>query len=145
MQGAQTRYTVDRTQYASLAPTLNTWDYTTNPLYVAVHVPAGERWVTSVTFGAYVVGPNAPTYQIFVGLVFTGAYSYRSPVNAAQDGMFYWRWGIGAAGDNTYFDQTGTVVLPSGTTRINFAYGRDAGAITLEDRRITANPIYRIS
>lgn len=142
---ASSAYAVDRAQYASLTPTVNTWDYTTNAFSASITVPAGEKWLTNVTYGSYVAGPNAPMYQCFVGIVFTGAFSYVPPVNVAQQTPFCWSWGIAAAGDNTYFDQSGTVILPSGTTKINFAYTRDAGAITLEDRRLMVNPIYSIS
>lgn len=145
LSGAVSAYTIDRTQYASMTPTANTWDVTTNPLSITVSVPLGEKWMYSITYGAYVAGPNAPVYQIFVGLVFTGAFSYAAPVNEGANMPFRWVFGIGGAGDNTYFDQSGTVIIPGGITKINFAHSRDAGAVTLEDRRIMANPIYQIS
>lgn len=120
-----------------LTPTVNTWDYTSNPLTFSIHVPQGERWLTHFHIESYIQGPNAPTYQTAFGIVLRGSTSY-SPALWGGPGS-YWH-PINTAGDAAWGSTSIPIWLNPGITVCHFGYARDAGAVTLMRRLIQGLP-----
>lgn len=133
----QSYYNGDTATYASLTPTVNTWDDTTNRLGFQIHVPAGERWLTHFDLASYIAGPNIPTYQTAFGLVLKGATRYE-PSRWGGPGS-YWH-GVATQGDAAWGACSIPLWLNPGITVCNFAVARDAGAVTVMRREIRASP-----
>lgn len=127
----------DPTNRPSLTPAVNAWDVTTTPLSVAIHVPAGERWLTHFDLASFISGPNAPTYQCAFGVVLRGATHF-DPVLWAGPGSYH--LSVQTAGDTAWGACSIPLWLSPGITVANFGVARDAGAVTLARRSIRATP-----
>jgi hypothetical protein len=130
----------DETNRASLVPTVGTWDITTVPLTVPVSVPVGERWLCQVNMQSYIQGPNVPSYQCAFGIVLTGATVFQPP-SITQTTPWSYHLGIATAGDAAWGFVSACMWFSPGYTTVNFAHGRDAGAVTLAHRRMSVLPM----
>lgn len=130
----------DGTLFTGLVPTANTPDITSNPLNFTIHVPPAERWLVNFNLSSWIQGPNAPSYQCGFGLVLRGATVFTPPT--VTSGAPWWYWlGIATAGDQAWGQCNPMMWLNPGETICHFGYGRDAGAVSLQRRRITAQPL----
>lgn len=130
----------DGNQYSNLVPTVNQFDHTTNLLGFTVTVPGGERWLMSWTMAAWIQGPNVPTYQTAFGLCLVGATILLPPTVAGPTPWSYWHSVI-AQGDAAWGSCAGCVWINPGATSFRFGVGRDAGALNIARRQLSANPI----
>jgi hypothetical protein len=130
----------DETNHASLTPTVGTWDWTTVPLALPVNVPQGERWLCQVNLQSFIAGPNVPSYQCAFAIVLTGATVFQPP-SVTQTTPWSYHLGIATAGDAAWGFVSAPMWFNAGQTIVNFAHGRDAGAVTLAHRKMSVLPM----